>query len=563
MTKFPWLKPAKKTDPEIPPITPVRFGNWSNGEIFMPKTAKDELMEKTVLDRAEETSRRLGIDRREFLASSMGMATCLAVINQINGCSSDDSTQDDAGKSPTGAGMCNEPGDAAFVVPTEATCEESDFLDSSGEFIFDIQTHSFDDGEWREKNPGIADYLTNDLGSLQRLPIIGAGCSTAVEPEVLDCYKQNHYADLMFTDSDTTVAVITSWPANTCTEAKPVGCGLPLSNDGMRELRDWVNNRALSQRVVNQIQVMPNDNWPLQKEIMTMAYEDPDFRAVSWKCYPAWKSDSYRPNGLPSGYFMNDEIGQAFIQHGLDLCVPNFAIHKGLSIPGFDVEHNQSIDIGPAAKMFPDANFIVYHSSINAGCGADVMAGQTAPDCSEAVPYDPDDPQPRGLNQLIRSMQDNDIGPNENVYGELGTAWQSVMTDTSAAQHFIGKLLLYIGEDNICWGTDSILVGSPQLQITQMRSFQITQQYQEMYGYPALTPERKAKLFGLNAARIFRVDPDLERCNADASMFAGVKRTMDGELGPRRWTVKPPLGPRTRREYMQLARMKMAKAVPI
>lgn len=560
MAKFPWLKISKKANPEPPLTPPLLFGNWSNGEIFMPAGPKERLMQKLVLERSESKAKKLGMDRREFLASTAGYALCLAVINQVNGCSGSGGDGTTKGGNPNDSGSGGGPklkcDDTPYVVPTEATCAETEYLTPSP-FIFDIQTHSFDQGEWREKNPAITDFLSNSIG---RGGIGGTPCS---EPEVLDCFNRNHYGELMFVESDTTMAVITSWPANTCTKDKDYGCGLPLSNQGMEDLREWVNNNAMSQRVVNQIQVMPNDVWPHQKEIMTMTMEDPAFRAVSWKCYPAWKSDSYRPQGLPAGYFLNEDIGQAFIQHGLDLCVNNFAVHKGLSIPGFDIEHNQAIDVGPAAKMFPKANFIIYHSAINAGCGASTNAMMVSgAACSENVPYDPNDQNPRGLNQLVKSMLDNGIGPNQNVFGELGSAWASVATNTTAAQHFLGKLLKYVGEDNICWGTDSILLGSPQWQIGLFKAFQITQQFQDQYGYPAMTETARAKIFGLNAARLFRIDPEKARCKAQTGMFASAKNYMDGEYGDRRWTVRQPLGPRTRREFLALARMNIAKGVP-
>jgi hypothetical protein len=41
-----------------------------------------------------------------------------------------------------------------------------------------------------------------------------------------------------------------------------------------------------------------------------------------------------------------------------------------------------------------------------------------------------------------------------------------------------------------------------------------------------------------------------------------MKRELDGSLGDRRWTVKPPLGPTTRREFMNLARINRAKGEP-
>lgn len=551
MPKYPWFRNRKKTQPELPLRLPMQLGGASNGEVFIPKTRYHRLVERIVFERAEDGAKRHGIDRREFLASSMGFALTLAVMNEVSGCGG-------SGTTKSGKLVCDS--NKSFLVPEEATCAETDYL-SGTEFIFDIQTHSFDQGEWRDKNSAVVDFLANTFGPLQRS--LG-GCTTQIEPDVLDCYGRNHYGELMFANSDTTMAVITSWPANTCEGGKQIGCGLPLDNKAMKDLRDWINTRAMSQRCVNQVQVMPNDRWDIQKDIMTQSAQDPAWRAVSWKAYPAWKSDSYKPNGLPSGYFLNDDIGTAFIQHGLDLCVPNFAIHKGLAIPGFDVEHNQTIDVGPAAKMFPEANFIIYHSGMNAGCQVtgDGLHLEQAP-CDESQPYDPNDPNPKGINQLIRSLIENDIQPNTNVFAELGTVWfLTALAGGSTVQHFMGKLLKYIGENNILWGTDAILVGSPQSQIQLFRAFVTDPAIAEPNLYPTMTDAIKKKIFGLNAARIFRIDPDLARCRVQGSAFQLSKRLMDEELGPNRWAMTQPLGPRTPREFLRYAREMMAKKVP-
>ena len=74
------------------------------------------------------------------------------------------------------------------------------------------------------------------------------------------------------------------------------------------------------------------------------------------------------------------------------------------------------------------------------------------------------------------------------------------------AAHVMGKLLATFGEERIIWGTDSIWYGSPQDQIQAFRAFQISPEYQEKYGYPALTAEAKRKIFGLNAARVYGLD---------------------------------------------------------
>jgi uncharacterized protein len=433
------------------------------------------------------------------------------------------------------------------VVPVEATCEETGLLDSN-QFIFDVQTHSFDDGEWRTMNRTYANFLN-----------ILATCRDAGNDR-LNCFDDQHYGKYMFVESDTTVSVITSWPAQLCTGDVQSACGLPLSNEGMRDMRDKLNMLMKSQRVVNQIQVMPNDRWDLQADVMTMAAQDPAWRAVSWKAYPAWGPAASGIGG--EGYFLNSELGRQFVEHGLGLGIPNFAIHKGLPIPGFDVEHNQPIEIGEVAKAYPEANFIIYHSGIGAGTSS--LLGLSG---VERAPFDESIADPRmhrGVDQLIAALRAAgiDAGNNTNVYAELGSAWSNVMNDAVAAQHFMGKLLKYVGEDHIVWGTDCILYGSPQPQIEAFRMFQITPQFQQMYGYPALTPEIKTKIFGLNAARVFCIDPEARRCAASNSTFAQVRREWDAEFGKRRWTFQEPLGPTTRREFLQLARLAIAKRQP-
>jgi len=72
--------------------------------------------------------------------------------------------------------------------------------------------------------------------------------------------------------------------------------------------------------------------------------------------------------------------------------------------------------------------------------------------------------------------------------------------------------LLHVGENNVVWGTDSIWYGSPQPQIEAFRTFEITPEYQERFGYPALTPEVKTQILGQNAARLYNLPPRGARC---------------------------------------------------
>ena len=552
MAKYAWLNSRKKTDPELPVESPIWLGNRSNGEYFHQQTAHEARMRVEILRRADEEARRRGLDRRQFLWSTMGMAVSLSVVNEF-GCGH------------SGAG----PGDAAGAGPYNVDASgdaDANAILTGKEFIFDVQTHCFDNGEWRTRNIVYPTFLN-----------LIARCSD--ETDKLNCLNQQHYAELMFIDSDTTMTVITAWPAAQCFPERDLlgnpafACGLPLSNEAMRSLRDWINTKAMSDRCINQFQVMPNDRLEHQIQGMYAAVSDPSWRCGSWKAYPAWTSDTYpSPEGHAQGYYLSDPIGRAFIEAGLKLGVPNFAVHKGLPIPGFDVKHNEPTDVGPVAKDYPNANFVIYHSAINAGTGGTALSA-FMPTPTENVPYSAMDPSPKGVNMLIRSLLDSGIikdpdvtgKPNtapHNVYAEMGSAWSQVMTNPTNAQHYIGKLLKYLGEDNIVWGTDCILSGSPQSQIMAFRAFSITPQFQQMYGYPELTETIKRKIFGLNAAKLYHVDPSAARCRVEKNTFAMMKRELDEGVGPGRWGAKPPLGPRTLREFVAHAREHLAKGLP-
>ena len=82
------------------------------------------------------------------------------------------------------------------------------------------------------------------------------------------------------------------------------------------------------------------------------------------------------------------------------------------------------------------------------------------------------------------------------------------MRNPESAAHAIGKLVKYCGENNVLWGTDSIWYGSPQDQIQAFRTFQIAPELRAMYGYPEITPALRAKIFGLNAGRVYAISAD-------------------------------------------------------
>jgi hypothetical protein len=182
--------------------------------------------------------------------------------------------------------------------------------------------------------------------------------------------------------------------------------------------------------------------------------------------------------------------------------------------------------------MFPDVNFLVYHS----GFIVDETEG----------PYDPG--RRKGIDELIRSVEENDIPRNSNVYAELGSTWRFVMRDPDSAAHIVGKLVKHIGENNVLYGSDCIWYGSPQDQIQAFRAFQISDALQEKHGYAKITPELRARILGLNAARPYGVDIDevLKRARSDV---LGRRRAEYRENPDPHFRT---FGPKTRREFLAL-----------
>ena len=96
-----------------------------------------------------------------------------------------------------------------------------------------------------------------------------------------------------------------------------------------------------------------------------------------------------------------------------------------------------------------------------------------------------------------------------NVYPEIGSSFGTlVVYHPEMCQHLIGRNIKNYGSDHVVWGTDCLWWGSPQWVIDAFKRFQITDEMCEKFGYKKLTKEDKAKIFGLNAAKIYGIDAD-------------------------------------------------------
>ena len=392
-----------------------------------------------------------------------------------------------------------------FLLSAEAPYElaAADAAIGGDEFIFDVQLHHVNPkGAWRRRaGPSAFRDMPN------------SACGKA---DHIECFSSEAMLKDVFFDSDTAMGVLSHVPGGTDDN--------PLDFEAAGATRAAANALDGTERLFVHGRCMPT----LAGEIDGMDAQVGRFPVAAFKTYT-----QFGPRDGAAGFFLDDErYGTPFIERARKLGVNRIAVHKGLSFGPRGYEFSVARDIGPAAKRHPDMTFLVYH----AGFDTSVREG----------PYDQN--AKAGVDVLVRSMQE--AGNPPNVYAELGSTWRFVMRDPDQAAHLLGKLLKTFGEDRILWGTDSIWYGSPQDQIQAFRAFQIAPELQERHGYPALTPAIKRRVFGLNAARVYGLQPDAMRRKLRSDGVQRRKAEYLNDPDPSFATY----GPRNRAEFLAFRR---------
>ena len=286
----------------------------SNEEyIPLAQTVEQKRVAGLIDGTARRNSRRLGVSRRDFLASSAGMASAFLALNTVFG--------------------------PFFEIdPVEAIeSAAADERKPSDQFVFDIQTHHV-------AAPRQFPYL---LG-LRRV-------GRAWNPElikdrgVMDELYLGNYIKEIFLDSDTTVAVISGIPS--ATDANNI-----LPPDKMAETRDVINRLAASQRLVAHGLVSPNKG---PSDLDEMRRQAADLKISAWKGY----------TGLPFGdppkpWRVDDEkVAYPMLERARKLGIKRVCLHKGLPL-GPVSDYNHPRDVIKAARDFPDIDFVLYHAGL-------------------------------------------------------------------------------------------------------------------------------------------------------------------------------------------------------
>ncbi len=473
---------------------PIKVDSTSNGE-FEPHPLDPLSAYANALahEQATATARRLGLSRRSFLVSARGAACTLLAFN--------------AARAAAGGAA----GYYALAPETALEEEAAQSVLAGDELIFDVQGHFVNPtGAW-------LDRLPEDARPLSGMP--QAGCALASEPgerSYLQCLGPDAFVQDVFMDSDTELMVLSFVPS---TRAKE-----PLTIEEAAAAQSVVAQLEGSKRLFLHGRVNPNQ----PGDIADMRRLRDDFGIQAWKTYTQWG-----PEG--EGYALTDEAtGIRFLEEAKRLDVPVIAIHKGIPFGQQSYENSLCTDVGPAARRYPELSFLIYHSGF--------IPGQAEGE------YDPE--RGEGIDSLIQTVVENDLGHGSNVYAELGSTWRFLMRDPDSAAHALGKMLLHLGEDNILWGTDSIWYGSPQDQIQAFRAFQISEEFQERYGYPALTADIKRKILGLNALKPYRLERDVLEHHLGDDAVAVTRADYRQMADPHFQTF----GPKSRRQFLNFGR---------
>jgi uncharacterized protein len=473
--------------------SPIPTQVLSNEEFIpRPQTNEQRQWESLIGELSEEKSRKLGMDRRDFMRTSMGMATAFLASNMVYG--------------------PNWEVDAAETLEPAASEEKW----PKGEyFVMDVQTH-FTDGL---AIPGFrnAEFIQNMNFKLKADK---------------DAYSFLNFIKEIFLDSETSVAVISGVPGKEINKDPKTGKVLEgrartrgagpfngvLPSWLMSQSKKQINDLAQSQRALCQGNCAPNHYWDKKKNKQDLpALFDQMEREVHLYGIDSWKWYCHTdPGRSGNGFKMDDEkLTYPFYEKSKQLGLKRFSVHKGYASQSRTLGHlAHPGDIEKAAKDHPDITFIIYHSAIKHG-----------PDESGfRKTYDPSTGDFAWHAELMKIKERN---PGmTNVFPEIGSAFgTTAIVHPEMCQHLMGKNIKYYGADHVVWGTDCLWWGSPQWVIDAFKRFQISDELCDKFGYKKVTKEDKAKIFGLNAAKIYGIDPAAHRNALPKDALSKLKTT--------------------------------------
>jgi hypothetical protein len=453
-----------------PTAIPAFLRRCANDEFIPPPlNAVERTAAIAAAQSIDAASERLRLSASTYAESRRGIAAGLLEVNRANG-------------------------EQFFAVPDSAALDDeaADAALGGDELIIDVQTHYIAGRQACEASRQMIRTLYPLYG-----PDWWDGLTKVQALDFVD------YLRCVFLDSDTAVAVLSSAPG--LSEERM------LFNDEMAGTRLLLERLGAQDRLLNHAVVHPG----VDGEIARMPEVKERIGPAGWKVYTLGATTA-SDFGTIQGWFLDDEIGIQFLEQVRASGTKLVCAHKGLS--GI-VETGSPRDFGPAATMFPDINFVAYHSGFEPGDGFPTDETREGPYTEATANI--------GSNRLVHSLLEHGVAPGSNVYAELGTTWYCLIKRPLEAAHLLGKLLNAVGPDNVLWGTDAIWYGPTQTAVDTFRAFQIPAWMQQEFGYPELTPALKEKILGLNACKVYDIDVDTARSNMGADDMAWARSAIE------------------------------------
>jgi uncharacterized protein len=538
--------------------SPVPTRMVSNGEYMPhPQTEQQKHVEYRIKELADEAAKRLGQSRRQFLMGTGGLAAAFLAMNEVHGKTFN--VKPVEMYEPAAYAENGLPKDL-FVFDDQTHIVRTSMSDAQGLRALAQGPGPVSAGAGYTSNPyngtgGNAagpDEFGNpwpDWNPAQLSPAFppNPGPATTVAGE----FHLGEYINRMYLESQVSASIISNANFGLFT---PPGGTVPGPATNIQEslvseiltgwqtsqCRDFINNLAGSRRAFAHAQIYPGVG-----NLMDPAFGD----YTQWQiefCHPdSWKGYNIAPaaSPAPGAEFMtwrlDDEViaypTYAVINANRDQLKQhpgffNICIHKGLSASGTQPGGANNIpnygnpdDMVKAATDWPQFNFIIYHSCLRPAFWSlqsllDILnkPGSMAP----TTLTDSDGhtvPNIRWSTQLAQIAAGKYVAGAEptstspastrrlpNVYAELGTTMASMITIfPTVFAHLIGQQLYYMGSDHIVFGSDSLWYGGPQWQVEALWRFQIPEQIQEKWHYPALTERDRRNILGLNSARLY------------------------------------------------------------
>lgn len=179
-------------------------------------------------------------------------------------------------------------------------------------------------------------------------------------------------------------------------------------------------------------------------------------------------------------------IAYPLFEKAQELGLKYLQFHKGVPFGNQNPDDLHATDLQNAAIDFPDLTFGIHHFA-----------------------------EPFFEETLYTAMR------FENIVFVMPVWFNQYILQPWKMLHVLGETLVYMGDERLLYGSEGFFWPNVQVVIDALAQLEMPEELQERYGYPEITDEMKAKIFGLNQARILGIDVEAKKRELAASA-AGV-----------------------------------------